>query len=86
MENNFYVGIVCHKKRIINSIVRERRVLYNNNIYYIDLEKNREYTTDNSLSEYVDSSTLVLTDINDYNIDYAYLLAKYKSKKLVRRR
>jgi len=87
MENNFYVGIVCHRKIISNIIVRERKVLYtSDNIYYIDLVKEKEYTTDDRLNEYVDISTLVPTDINDYNTDYAYLLSKYNGRRIVRRR
>ena len=87
MENSFYVGIVCHRKIISNNIIREKRVIYSNdNIYYIDLIKEKEYTTNDNLNEYVDKSTLIPTDINDYNIDYTYLLSKYNSKKLVRRR
>lgn len=87
MENNFFVGIVCHKKVISNNIVRERKVLYtSDNVYYIDLIKEKEYMADNRLNEYVDESTLIPTDINDYNTDYAYLLSKYKGKRLIRRR
>ena len=87
MENNFYVGILCHKKILSNNILKERRVLYtSDNIYYIDLIKGKEYTTNDSLNEYIDKGTLIPTDINDHNVDYAYLLSKYNSNKIVRQR
>ena len=87
MENNFYVGIVCHRRLILNNILRERRVLYtSDNIYYIDLKKEKEYTTNDNLNVFIDKGALIPTDINDYNVDYAYLLSKYNSNKKVRKR
>ena len=87
MENNFYVGIVCHKRPFTNNMLREKTVLYTKeNITYIDLVKEREYQTDKSLKDYVEESSLIPTDINDYRIDYSYLLSKYNGKVRVRRR
>ena len=45
MENNFFVGVVVHRRRKSNSLTREKLVLYSrNDIDYIDL-LNNTYTT-----------------------------------------
>ena len=41
MENNFFVGVVVHRRRKNNSLTREKLVLYSrNDIDYIDLLNN----------------------------------------------
>ena len=78
MENNFYVGIVFHERGIMHEEINEKVVLYTeDNIYYIDLLKKKTYSTDTNEKEYVKSDTLVKADVNDFNIDYMYLLNKY---------
>ena len=54
MENNFYIGIVHHKKRVFKSQYEEKIVLYSiNDINYIDLINNIVYTTDSDSKDYV---------------------------------
>ena len=80
MENNFYVGIVHHEKGLISDGYNEKVVLYSdNNIYYIDLLKQKTYSTNREEKEYVLEDTLISTDVNDFNINYMYLLNKYRN-------
>ncbi len=45
MENNFFVGVVVHRRRKSNSLTREKLVLYSrNDIDYIDLLNNNRYS------------------------------------------
>ena len=47
MENNFYVGIVHHNKKVTKEAYNEKLVLYSTNNYdYLDLINDIEYTTD----------------------------------------
>lgn len=78
MENNFYVGNIIHKKKKGNTTYMEKMVLYTiDNLYYIDLINDITYTTNNFDKSYVDSSSLVSIDIEDFRIDYMYLLLKH---------
>lgn len=87
MKNNFYIGIVCHKKKLIKSEYNEKLVLYSNdNFNYIDLINGVVYTIDNSNKDYVIEHTLIPTDISEHRIDYIYLLSKYNSNKYVKRK
>lgn len=53
-------------------------VLYTqDNIYYIDLINDITYTTNNFDKSYVDSSSLVSINTEDFRIDYMYLLLKH---------
>jgi len=81
MENNFYVGIVNHKKKIGRGFWSEKLVLYSDdNKYYTDLLNNVTYTSDISCKDYVIKESLIPTDISQYNTDYLYLLFKYKNQ------
>lgn len=78
MENNFYVGNIIHKKKKSSAIYVEKMVLYTqDNIYYIDLINDITYTTNNFDKSYVDSSSLVSINTDDFRIDYMYLLLKH---------
>ncbi len=78
MGNNFYVGNIIHKKKNGNTAYIEKMVLYtSDNIYYIDLINDITYTSNNFDKSYVDSSSLVSINIEDFRIDYMYLLLKH---------
>lgn len=78
MENNFYVGNIIRKKKKSSDIYVEKMVLYTqDNIYYIDLINDITYTTNNFDKSYVDSSSLVSINTEDFRIDYMYLLLKH---------
>lgn len=78
MENNFYVGNIIHKKKKSSAIYVEKIVLYTqDNIYYTDLINDITYTTNNIDKSYVDSSSLVSINTEDFRIDYMYLLLKH---------
>lgn len=80
MEGKFFIGIVCHKKRIFKSLPEEKVVLYtSNDINYIDLINNVVYSTDSACKDYVVKESLIPTNISEYRIDYMYLLSKYDS-------
>lgn len=80
MENNFFVGIVNHSKKIRRDSYKEKTVLYKEDTsVYVDLVKNTSYTTDSREKDYVEEETLIPTDITDYKIDYEYLLLRYNS-------
>lgn len=80
MENNFYVGIIHHKKRIIRPEYNEKVVLYKlSNERYLDLIKDIEYTTNINEKDYVIEETLIITDITQYRENYLYLLSKHNN-------
>ena len=87
MENNFYVGVVHYGKRPFKQEYSERLVLYSDdNVKYLDLMGNIWYTTDCSNRDYVDSSSLIPTDVSQYREDYIYLLSKCRENKLMRKK
>ena len=87
MEDRFYIGTICHKKRFIKSQYKEKVVLYtNNDIDYVDLINNLVYSTDSSDKCYVLRVSLIPTDIFEHRIDYMYLLSKYNSKAITRKK
>lgn len=85
MENNFFVGVVVHRRRKNNSLTREKLVLYSrNDIDYIDLLNNNRYVSEesaNTREDYVIKSSLIKVDISDYRTDYYYLLSRYNEYK-----
>ena len=87
MENNFYIGIVHHKKRVFKSQYEEKIVLYSiNDINYIDLINNIVYTTDSDSKDYVVRDSLIPTDVSEHRIDYMYLLSRYNSEGTIGRK
>lgn len=87
MANNFYVGVVYHGKRLFKQAYSEKIVLYSeNNIDYLDLINNIWYSIDNFVKDYVDIASLISTDVSIYKEDYLYLLSKYKSKSLTKKK
>lgn len=81
MENNFYVGIVHHNKKVTKEAYNEKLVLYSTNNYdYLDLINDIEYTTDVSNKDYVKAETLEPVNINDFREDYGYLLSRHYDK------
>ena len=85
MENNFYVGVICHGKRTFKSEYREKKVLYSEDNYnYLDLMCGIWYNTDMDNRDYVDATTIVDTDISEYRDDYMYMLYKYRENILIR--
>lgn len=85
MENNFFVGVVVHRRRKSNSLTREKLVLYSrNDIDYIDLLNNNRYVSEesaNTREDYVIKSSLIKVDVSDYRTDYYYLLSRYNEYK-----
>lgn len=80
MENNFYVGIVYHGKKLFKPAYKEKLILYTEDmINYLDLLNGLWYSTDTSNKDYVEENSLIPTDISTYKIDYLYLLTKYKN-------
>lgn len=87
MEGNFYIGIVCHKKRGLKCQYEEKIVLYtNNDIDYIDLINNVVYSTDSSDKHYVVKESLIPTNLFEHRIDYMYLLYKYNFRVMTRKK
>ena len=87
MEDNFFVGVVYHGKRVFKPEYKEKIILYtDDNINFLDLIGNCYYTTDRSNRNYVDENSLIPTDISLYREDYLYLLSKHKQRKNIRKR
>ena len=87
MENNFFVGIVIHKKKFIKYEYTEKLVLYSDDKYnYIDLLNDKVYTVNEEELEYVIKDSLISTNPLEYKEDYLYLLSRYKSKTISRRK
>lgn len=78
MENNFYVGTIIHRKK--NSVSSEKLVLYTtDNINYTDLITDNVYTTNSNNKYYLLENSLIPIDIDDFKIDYNYLLDKHNN-------
>lgn len=87
MENNFFVGIINHKKKIGKNNYQEKVVLYSkDNINYIDLVNDITYTTNELEKDYVVKESLIDTDISEYQTDYLYLLIKHKNNSNTKKR
>ena len=86
MENNSFVGIVCHGKRAFRPLYNEKLVLYRDNSDFIDLENGIVYTLDKSKKDYVLEETLVPADISEFRSNYAYLLFRYKNNESIKNR
>ena len=87
MENNFFVGIVHHKKRMFKPEYSEKVVLYKiADKYYIDLVRDIIYSNNCEEKDYVDESSLISTDISIYKEDYQYLLSKHNSGVMIRKK
>lgn len=93
MENNFYVGLVHHSKRLFDGKkffrdeYNEKLVLYNiHDSVYLDLINGICYNTDSSAKDYVLEDSLIITNIDDYKINYRYLLSKYKEGSFSRKK
>lgn len=87
MEDNFYVGVVHHSRRMLKPEYKEKLVLYSNDsVNYLDLIGNNYYTTDTSNRDYVVRETLITTDVSLYREDYLYLLSRYKDKGATKKR
>lgn len=87
MENNFYVGVVYHGKRLFKPRYKEKIVLYSEDqINYLDLRYGIYYTTNRSNKYYVEKDSIVPTDISLYREDYNYMLSRYKENPNVRRK
>ena len=87
MENNFYVGIVYHNKRIFKGEYKEKMVLYSEDgLSYLDLINGIVYNSDINDKDYVLKDSLIPTDIKEYKIDYMYLLSKYKKGCFVKKK
>ena len=87
MESNFYVGDVCHRRRFFKSEYIEKIVLYSTDGFnYLDLLTCNWYTTDRNCKDYVDSNTIISTDISQYRTDYIYLLSKYNGNRGFKRK
>lgn len=83
MENNFFVGVIHHKKKLLKPEYTEKLVLYSEDGYnYVDLTNNNLYTIDENELEYVIKETIIPTDVNSYKVDYLYLLSKYKNREV----
>lgn len=87
MENNFYVGVVYHCKKLFKNEYKEKLVLYSEDmVNYLDLLTDVWYTIDVNNKDYVVGESVISTDINDYKIDYIYLLSKYREDSYIRRK
>lgn len=83
MEDKFYVGIIYHSKRGINYEYREKAVLYLlDDGKYLHLESGNIYETSREGKDYVEEDSLVPADIEDFRIDYKFLLDKFKGTHL----
>lgn len=79
MENNFYVGVVHHSKKLFKAEYSEKVVLYSeDSVNYLDLKCGVWYTTDKNDKDYVESDSVIPTDISLYREDYGYMLSRYK--------
>lgn len=84
MENNFYVGCIFHRKKLRASYV-EQTVLYTEDDYeYLDLLKSKYYNINTKEKDYVIRDSLIPTDVDNYQINYKYLLEKHKSRKKIK--
>ncbi len=82
MENNFYVGTIKHKKKILKNAYNEKVVLYKKNeTRYLDLIKDKEYSTNTNKHSYVKEETIKEVNVDDFNIDYIYLLNRHNNVK-----
>ena len=87
MENNFFVGDICHSKRNKSQTYIEKVVLYSNdNFNYLDPISGKWYTTNDNEKNYVISNSIIPTNINDYRENYIYLLSKYTDKMTKKKR
>ena len=86
MKNNFFVGNIYHRRKIKFSYIEQVVLFSENYYYYLDLVSGKWYTTDTKNRNYVIKDSLVPTDINEYKIDYLYLLNKDKQKTKTRRK
>ena len=85
MENNFYVGVIHHKKKLFKPAFSEKVVLYSDdNIVYLDLINSVWYTTSEDNKDFVDKNSLIITDISLYKEDYLYLLNRYKENSVTK--
>lgn len=85
MENNFYVGIIHHRKKLFKISYSEKVVLYSeDNINFLDLISGIWYTLEENSKDYVDIKSIVHTDISLYKEDYIYLLNKHKENKITK--
>lgn len=85
MENKFYIGTVIHKKRIRR--IEEKIVLYTkDDIQYIDLINNRIYFANYLAKDYVVRESLIPTDPSEHRIDYKYLLSRFESNGITRKK
>ena len=87
MANNFYVGEVYHKRKILkfNFDYREKLVLYTeDDIIYLDLLGEKAYTCDRTHNDYVIRESLIPTDVRDYKVDYMYLLNNGDNKRRIK--
>lgn len=93
MENKFYVGIVHHGKKFFTDRkffrdeYNEKIVLYKvNEFLYLDLLSGICYSTNINNREYILDESLVETNIDDYKVDYRYLLSRYEESTLTRKK
>lgn len=87
MENNFFVGVVHHGKKLFKPEYSEKVVLYSeDNVNFLDLRCCIWYTTNCNDKDYVEKETIISTDISLYREDYLYLLSKFKETGLVRKK
>lgn len=87
MENKFYVGEIFHSKKIKPAYTEKNVLFTNDDTLYLDLINNRWYSSDNREKDYVIKESLIPTNVNDYEIDYMYLLKrnikKIKTKRML---
>ena len=87
MENNFYVGVVYHSKKLFKNEYKEKLVLYSEDgVNYLDLLTGIWYTIDANNKDYVIRESIISTDVKDYKTDYMYLVLKYKEGSYIRRK
>ena len=84
MENKFYVGEIFHSKKIKPAYTEKNVLFTNDDTLYLDLINNRWYSSDNREKDYVIKESLIPTNINDYEIDYMYLLKRIKQWKTLK--
>lgn len=81
MGNNYYVGKIYHRRKIKQSYI-EKTVLYTEDDFnYLDLIKGKYYNVDTKEKDYIIKDSLIPTEVEDYKINYKYLLEKHKIKK-----
>lgn len=87
MKDSFYVGIVCHGKKLFKAGYKEKLVLYSQDgINYLDLISDTYYTTDKNNRDYIEKESLIPTDVSEYREDYLYLLSKYSVRNKARKK